>query len=69
MLLKMQKYLKPNKEIVKIEDKQLLFKLRCRTTDVKMNKKGLYKEYQCRACGLENESQNHVTRCEILTKK
>ena len=66
--LKMQRYLKPNKEIVKIEDKQLLFKLRCRTTDVKMNKKGLYKEYQCRACGLENESQKHGTRCEILTK-
>ena len=38
--LKMQRYLKPNKEIVKIEDKQLLLKLRCRTTDVKMNKKG-----------------------------
>ena len=67
-VLKMQKYLKPNKEIVKIEEKQLLFKLRCRTTDVKMNKKGLYKDYQCRACGLENESQKHVTRCEILTK-
>ena len=68
-VLKMQKYLKPNNEIAKIEEKQLLFKLRCRTTDVKMNKKGLYEDYSCRACGLENESQKHITTyCENLRK-
>ena len=33
-----------------------------------MNKKGLYEDYSCRACGLENESQKHITRCEILMK-
>ena len=64
----MQKQLKPNEEILKIEDKQLLFRLRCKTTDVEMNMKGLYEEYKCRACGLEDESQEHVTNCDILLK-
>ena len=30
--------------------------------------KDLYEEYKCRACGLEDESQEHVTNCEILLK-
>ena len=52
--------------MIKPEEKQLLFRLRCRTTDVKMNMKRLYDTYECRACGLENESQNHVTNCKII---
>ena len=68
-ILKMQKYLKPNEEMVKVEEKQLLFRLRCKTTNLKMNMKSLYEEYKCRACGLENESQKHVTNnCEMLLK-
>ena len=59
-VLKMQNYLMPNENNMKIEDSLLIFKLRCRTTDVKMNKKGLYGTFECRACGYENESQNPV---------
>ena len=29
------------------EDKILIFKLRCRVTDTKTNKKGLYDDYEC----------------------
>ena len=34
--------------------------LRCKTTDVKMNKKSEYETFECRACGNENESQKHI---------
>ena len=43
-ILKMQKYLKPNEEMVKVEEKKLLFRLRCETTNLKMNMKSLYEE-------------------------
>ena len=58
--------LMPNENNMKIEDSLLIFKLRCRTTNVKMNKKGLYDTFECRACGHENESQSHVINCKIL---
>ena len=45
-----------------------MFRLRCKTTDVEMNMKGLYEEYKCKACGLEDERQEHVTNCDILLK-
>ena len=64
--LKMQNYLMPNETNVRIEESQLIFKLRCRTTNVKMNMKSSYESYECRACGNENESQNHVINCKIL---
>ena len=64
--LKMQKYLMPNEANLRIEESQLIFKLRCRTTNVKMNMKSSYESYACRACGNENESQNHVINCKIL---
>ena len=65
-VLKMQKYFMPSEKYLKIEDSQLIFKLRCRTTDVKMNMKGFYETFKCRACGDENETQNHVLNCKIL---
>ena len=64
--LKMQNYLMPNENNVKIEESQLIFKLRCRTTEVKMNMKSFYESYECRACGNENESQKHIINCKIL---
>ena len=40
--LQMQKYLKPNRCKMNIEDGQLIFKLRCKITNAKMNFKGVY---------------------------
>ena len=52
---------------MKQEDSQLIFKLRSRMTEVKMNMKGLhYNEYECRACGNANETQEHKLQCEVI---
>ena len=64
--LKMRKYLMPNETNATKEDKILIFKLRCRVTDTKMNKKGLYDDYECDICENENESQKHILECKDL---
>ena len=50
----------PNSENIKVEDSQLIFKLRCRMTKLKMNFKGDHETYECRACETEEETQTHV---------
>ena len=66
-VLKMQNYLTANACKMKQEDSQLIFKLRSRMTEVKMNMKGLYyNEYDCRACGEGNETQEHILQCKVL---
>ena len=62
----MQKYLQPNSCKMKIEDAQLIFKLRCRTTETKVNLKGKYDNLECGACGLEEETQQHILICKEL---
>ena len=63
----MQNYLLPNKLNLKIEDSQLIFKLRCKVTETKINMKGKYDDHGCIACNKENESQEHILQCnEIL---
>ena len=51
---------------MKNEEAELIFQLRCRTTRTKMNMKGMYETYECRACGEENETQIHVLQCKTL---
>ena len=65
-VLKMQKYLAPNGNNIKQDDCQLIFKLRCRVTDTKMNMKGIYDTYECEACGKESESQEHILQCNVI---
>ena len=66
-MLQMQNYLLPNKLNMKIEDSQLIFKLRCKVTETKINLKGMYDDHGCIACSKENESQEHILQCnEIL---
>ena len=61
----MQVYLR--NESLKIQDKMLLFRLRNRLIDVKMNFKGKYRnDIQCRLCKKEEESQIHLTQCEMI---
>ena len=62
----MKKYLKPNSMKMNKEEKQTIFKLRCRTTDLKTNFKGMYDFLECSACGLEEENQKHILECSVL---
>ena len=64
----MQKYLQPNTTKMTKEDAQLIFKLRCRMTEAKVNLKGKYDDLECGACGLEEESQQHIIKCKELNK-
>ena len=50
-------------------EKQLLFKLRSRTLDVKNNFPGQNRNPWCTSCGLFQETQSHLLQCpEIVTK-
>ena len=64
--LKMQKYLQPNQNQMNKEEAQIIFKLRCRVTEIKNNLKGSYDELECTACGIEEETQKHILECNIL---
>ena len=39
---------------------QMIFKLRCRVTELKTNLKGIYDTYECSLCGGEEETQAHI---------
>ena len=50
------------------KEKQLLFKLRSKTLDVKQNFKGQNKNPWCSSCGLFQETQSHLLQCpELVT--
>ena len=64
--LQMRNYLMPNESDANVEEKQLIFKLRCRMTDTKVNFKGLYNTYECDICKIEEESQEHILTCKEI---
>ena len=64
----MQDYLKPSKEVITRKQAQLIFKLRCKVTGVKMNMKGKFDELNCRACNMKEETQGHILECEKLNE-
>jgi hypothetical protein len=66
--LKIQSYLLPSGTKISQEEMQLIFQLRSRVTNIKMNAKGIYDEYECDLCEKENETQKHILECEELTK-
>ena len=66
--VQMKKYLKPNPIQITREEMQYIFKLRSRMTEVKMNYQGLYDDFECEACGEEQEDQEHVYHCKVLLK-
>ena len=51
------------------KQKQLLFKLRSRTLDVKQNFPGQHRDLWCRSCGLFPESQSHLLQCPQLVSR
>ena len=67
--MKMKRYLVANRKLkLKNEEVQLIFKLRNRVTETKMNFQGKYDFYECDACGKEDESQKHILECAELMK-
>ena len=62
----MQKYLKPNSTKITRVEAQLIFSLRCRVTEAKVNLKGKFDNLECGACGLEEENQQHIVECKEL---
>ena len=50
------------------KNKQLLFKLRSRTLDVKKNFSGTNENLLCTSCGLSEETQSHLLQCPPLVK-
>ena len=68
-VLKIQKYLQPNKVKITKDECKLIFKLRCKVMDVKANMKKMYVSLECGACGVDQETQEHILECEKLCKK
>lgn len=66
--INMQKYLQPNSELISREEAQLIFKLRCRVSKLKVNMKGKYDSLECTACGKSEESQEHILDCAVLNE-
>ena len=65
--LKMADYIKS--PALTTREKQLLFKLRSKTLEVKLNFPGQYENLWCTSCGLFEESQGHLLQCpQIVTK-
>ena len=66
--LKMQKYLKANKNDIKVEEAQIIFKMRSRMTDVKVNFRNKNETLECDVCKDEEETQKHVLECKEIMK-
>ena len=64
--LEIQSYLLPNRLECSKDEIELIFKLRCNMTNLKMNTKNKYETHECRICKSEDESQEHVYMCEKL---
>ena len=67
--LEMQDYLMPNDvENMNKEEAQMIFKIRCRSLNVKMNMKNQYDSFECLVCLSENETQDHIYECKEILK-
>ena len=67
--LEMQRYLKPSQINKTHKDAITIFRLRTRMTNVKANFKGKYDNLSCEICMLENETQQHILKCEKIDKE
>ena len=68
--LEMQSYFLPNKSDCSKEDIQLIFKIRSHMTNVKMNRKNLFKTHECSVCFSEDESQEHIyNKCNKILEE
>ena len=58
----------PNRLKCTQEDIQLIFKMRSNITRVKMNMQQIYDTHECSMCMKENETQEHIYKCEEIWK-
>ena len=65
-MLKMAEYLKDPR--LDNRKKQLLFKLRSKTLDVKSNFGSSNEDQWCISCGLSKETQGHLLQCPLLVR-
>ena len=65
--LKIQSYFYPMK--LSVQQAKLLFQLRTRMVDVKVNYRNKYIDIFCPVCKIANDSQQHLFDCPELTKK
>ena len=54
---------------ITIEERRLIFKLRSEVTNIKMNSKGMFENFQCEVCNEEDETQEHILKCKMLNKE
>ena len=66
-VLEMQRYFKSSKMDITQEEVRLIFKLRCRVTNLKTNLRGAYDSHECGICNEEDETQEHILKCKGLT--
>ena len=64
--MEMQSYFLPNRMECSREDIELIFRIRSNMTNVKMNRKQMYKTHECSKCLKENETQQHVYTCNKI---
>ena len=63
--INMQPYLRT--ESLKIEEKKLLFRVRNRLIDVKLNFRKKYRDdFKCHLCKITDESQSHLLNCTVI---
>ena len=67
--MEIQSYFLPNKMECTKEDIQLIFRIRSNMTNVKMNRKKMFKSHECSKCFEENETQAHVYNCNEIWKE
>jgi hypothetical protein len=61
--LKMQKYLKGIKNNITVEEAQMIFKLRSRMADVKVNFRNKYEVLECDICKAEEQCDKSNRNC------
>ena len=66
--LTIQEYLLPNKQKISKEETQLIFRMRCKVTNVKMNMNGLYDNHECEVCLSDEETQKRIYECKEIWK-
>ena len=67
--IELQDYLMPNDvNGMNKEDAQMIFQIKSKVLDLKMNMKGNFEKYECSVCFLEDETQVHVYQCKKIWK-
>jgi hypothetical protein len=53
---------------MKKDEIQEIFRLRSRSTKLKINQRNRYETFECDACNMEDETQEHILVCKEILK-